>query len=82
MAMGRISLVEETEGVKEILTDGKNSILYKNPIEFEEKVLKILHNPKLRKKIEKEAETESRNHTWDKRAEEFEDILKDMVNRK
>jgi len=82
MAMGKVSLVEQTEGVKEILVDGKNSLLYKNSKEFEDKVLKLMHNIALKKKIEKNAIMESKKHTWDVREKQFNDILKEVFNDK
>jgi len=78
MAMGKVSLVENTKGVKEILIDGKNSLLYKDSKEFENKVLKIMNNPKLKKRIEKNALIESKKHTWYQREKEFNKIIREI----
>jgi glycosyltransferase involved in cell wall biosynthesis len=75
MSMGKVSLVEETDGVKELLMDGKNCLLYKNSKDFEKKVMQILKNNKLKKEIEKNARIESNNHTWNVREKEFNKIL-------
>jgi glycosyltransferase involved in cell wall biosynthesis len=79
MALGKVSLVEETASVKEILIDKKNSLLYKNSEEFEKKVSLVINNSSLRKSIEKNALIESKNNTWNHREEEFRKIILEVT---
>lgn len=79
LALGKVTLVENSEGVKELLKDQQNSLLYKNSKDFEKKVMLIIKNKRLMKKIENNAFKLSKQHTWDVRSKEFNKILKEII---
>jgi glycosyltransferase involved in cell wall biosynthesis len=76
MAMGKIALVEDTPAVREVLTDSVNACLYVDGNDFVKKILMIKKNVRFRRKIELQAKKESKNHTWKKRGEQFNVLLK------
>lgn len=78
MAMGKVSLVERTKGVEEILVNGKNSLMYSNSKDFEKNVINIMNDANLRRKIEKQALLDSRRNTWSEREKDFIKVLKDI----
>lgn len=78
MAMGKVSLVERTRGVEEILVHGNNSLLYSNSKDFEKNVINIMNDFNLRKRIEKQALVDSKKNTWNKREEGLNMMLKDI----
>ncbi|GIU70305.1 MAG: galactosyl-transferase RfpB-like protein [Candidatus Woesearchaeota archaeon] len=82
MAMGKAVLVEDTPAVREIVKDGINGILYKDPDDFVDKLLMLAKNKKLRKKIGKNAKKDAKNHTWDVRAKQFNKIIKEICDDK
>jgi glycosyltransferase involved in cell wall biosynthesis len=80
MAMGKATLVEDTPAVREIITDSKNGLLYKNASDFKKKILFLANNSQLRKKIGKQAMEDAKKHTWDKRENEFNKIFETIKN--
>lgn len=82
MAMGKAILVEDTPAVREIITPGKNGLLYKNPEDFEKKILLLAKNPDLRKKLGEQARKDAKKHTWNIREKEFNKILSGIYEKK
>lgn len=69
MAMGKPMVIEGTESVKELLIDHVNALLYKSDAELEEKILTLIRDGELRKRIGKNARQMVDAHTWEKRVE-------------
>jgi len=69
MAMGKPVVAESTEGIKELLIDHANALLYQNERELKEKVLALAKDGRLRKEIGENAKEMMYDHTWEKRIE-------------
>jgi glycosyltransferase involved in cell wall biosynthesis len=82
MAMGKAVLVEDTPAVREIISPGKNGLLYKNPDDFVKKVLWLAKNKQYGEKIGRQAKIDAKEHTWDKRQNEFNKIISDIYEKK
>lgn len=80
MHFNKVPLVEESEGVRELLEDGVNALLYNNPEEFEFKAMKIYKNPRLRKILASKAKEASNKHTWKQRDAQINKILDEVMH--
>lgn len=72
MALGKAIIVEETESIKELLIDGIHCLLYRNVTELKEKIIRLVNDITLRKKLGGSAFEIAKQHTWEKRGKELE----------
>jgi glycosyltransferase involved in cell wall biosynthesis len=79
MAVGKPMVVEGTESVKEMLIDHVNALLYKNEEQLKEKILTLVRDEELRRKIGENAKQLVKDHTWEKRAELLRSIYRKYV---
>jgi glycosyltransferase involved in cell wall biosynthesis len=75
MSMGKAILVEDTPAVREIISDNINGLVYKNSIDFIDKVIKLSKNNQLRTRLGKQAKKDILYHTWNNREEQYNNIL-------
>jgi glycosyltransferase involved in cell wall biosynthesis len=72
----------DVRGLRDSIVDGKTGILVKengNVEKLAEAVIKILKDERLRKRLSKNAMRWARRFSWDKSAEEFERVIKSVV---
>ena len=81
MASGLPIVATKVGGLSEIVKDGENGFLVepKNPEQIAKKVLLILENDKLRKKISKNNKEEVKKYTWDEIANRLEKIYSGVL---
>jgi glycosyltransferase involved in cell wall biosynthesis len=79
MAMGKPVVAESTEGVKELLIDHANALLYQNERELKEKILALAKDGRLRKEIGENAKQMMHQHTWEKRIEELRSVYRQCL---
>jgi glycosyltransferase involved in cell wall biosynthesis len=79
MAMGKPVVAESTEGIRELLIDHGNALLYQNGRELEEKILALTKDSRLRKEIGESAKQMMRQHTWEKRVEALSSIYRQYL---
>ncbi|MFP4111875.1 MAG: glycosyltransferase [Candidatus Woesearchaeota archaeon] len=81
MAMEKAVLVEDTPAVREIVKEGKNGFLYKDPKDFEKKLLLLASDKNLRDNLGKQAKKDiEENHTWKHREKQFNQIIDKIKN--
>jgi mannosylfructose-phosphate synthase len=81
MACGRPVLVSRGAAVHEVLTDGKDSLLFspRNPEELAARIQKLMDQPPLRAKIAQEGMDLVRTKfTWEQFARQIEDVCKEV----
>jgi len=81
MALGKAIIAEGTESVKELLTDEVNALLCANDSELKEKVLTLVKDAALRKKLGQAARSLMGEHTWEKRVEALTGIYQQFLFR-
>lgn len=81
MAMGKPIVAEATEGIKELLEDNVNALLYKNEKQLKEKILMLARDEGVRREIGEKAKGMIFQHTWEKRAESLMRIYQMHVKR-
>jgi glycosyltransferase involved in cell wall biosynthesis len=64
MAMGKPVIAEETESIKELMSDNTNALLYKNESELKEKLLLLARDEELRMRIGENGKRIIRDHVW------------------
>jgi glycosyltransferase involved in cell wall biosynthesis len=82
MAMGKPMVVEGGESVKELLTDRIHALLYESEAELTEKILTLVRDGELRKRIGENARQVSNAHTWEKRGEALTSIYEQYLGGK
>ena len=79
MAMGTAIVVQETEGVRELMVDGVNALLYRDSTELKEKVLALARDEELRRRLGENARRMMEQHTWEKRCDELESLYSRLL---
>ena len=80
MAKPTVATSIAIEGIPDV-TDGENILIADTPKEFAKKVILLIKDESLRKKIGENArEFVMKNYTWKKSAEKFEDIYKQAIS--
>ncbi len=80
MALGKAIVAEGTESVKELLTDNLNGLLYNNESELKEKILRLIKDQGMRKKLGCAARRIMDNHTWEIRTKELMSIYEQFCH--
>lgn len=79
MASGCVPIVSKSGGNPEFLTDGKSGFLIEpnqnEKEEFLRKINLLIKNPNLYRKISQASRLEAENHSWDKAAELYKEVL-------
>ncbi|MFN3966973.1 MAG: glycosyltransferase [Endomicrobiia bacterium] len=79
MAKPTVATSIAIEGIPDV-TDGENILIADTPEEFAKKVILLIKDENLRKKIGKNArEFVIKNYTWEKAAEKFENVYKEVI---
>lgn len=78
MSMGKTLLIEDTSGVREVIKNGSNGLLYKNAREFKNNVIMLANDSALRKKLGSQSLKDIKFHTWDVRRRQFDKILSEV----
>jgi len=81
MAMGKPIVAEATEGIKELLEDNVNALLYENEEQLKEKILILARDEGVRREIGRRAKGMIFQHTWEKRAESLMRIYQKHVKK-
>lgn len=79
MALGKAIVAEGTESIKELLSDHVNGLLYTNEAELKEKILTLVKDGPLRKKLGENAKKMMNEHTWEKRAKVLGSIYQQYI---
>lgn len=80
MGCNTLSLTNETENITKLFKDMENIVIYKNENELYEKINFLNSNPNEIKRISKNGhEYVSKNHTFDNRAKEIINLLKNRL---
>lgn len=79
MAFGKAIVAENTESIKELVTEQINGLLYSNETELKEKILMLAKDSILRKKLGDTARGSMAQHTWEKRAEKLKNIYQQFI---
>jgi len=81
MAKPTVATSIAIEGIPDVI-DGENILIADTPEEFAEKVILLIKDESLRKKIGENArEFVMKNYTWQKSAEKFENIYKEAISK-
>lgn len=80
MAAGLAVVATDTEWNREIITDGRNGLLFRenDPKDLARKIQSLVENRDLLERIKRNNVRDSRNHDWSKRAAEILDIFKEL----
>jgi len=81
-ACGTPCIAYDVPGLRDSIIDGETGVLVKedgNVKELAEATIKILKDERLRKRLSKNAMRWARRFSWDKSAEEFERVIKSVV---
>ena len=82
MSCGMASITTNVQGNSELIKNGENGLLIspKNPKELAEKILYLLDNAELRKKLGENArKTIEKRYTWDKVSKNYETIYNNLI---
>jgi glycosyltransferase involved in cell wall biosynthesis len=69
MALGKAIIAEGTEGVKELLINQSNGLLYATDTEMKEQIVSLANDVALRTSLGQTAQKMMDQHTWEKRVE-------------
>jgi glycosyltransferase involved in cell wall biosynthesis len=76
MAMGKPVVAESTEGIRELLIDHVNALLYENGKQLREKILSLARDGKFRREIGENAKQMMNQFTWEKSVKDLNSIYR------